>query len=116
MGVVLIVTLAFGLITALRLALLMASKFVGCLLAGIARLAVDLRRLFATIAACIAGRCCGSQTPFPGSSRLFQEPERRRVYLSLTELRASHPFIVTPRKRGQGASAEPAALDSLARE
>jgi C4-dicarboxylate transporter DctM subunit len=89
MGVVLIVTLAFGLITPpYGLALLMASKFVGVGFSQALRASLSIYVVFfATIAACIffAGcRAVAPETPLSGSSRLLQEPERRRLYLSLS--------------------------------
>ncbi len=81
MGVVLIATLAFGLITPpYGLVLLMASKFVGVrLLAGAARGAADLRRLprHDRLRDLLPqGRAVAAQAGHPRIGRLLQESER----------------------------------------
>ena len=88
MGVVLIATLAFGLITPpYGLVLLMASKFVGVRFsAGAARGAADLRgipghhRVHDLLP---EGRAVAAEAGDAGVGRLFQKPERDRLYLSL---------------------------------
>ena len=89
MGVVLIVTLAFGLITPpYGLALLMASKFVGVRFSQALRASLSIYVVFfATIAACIFLPDVVLWLPkhlFPEVGRLLQEPERRRVHLSVS--------------------------------
>ena len=91
MGVVIIVTLAFGLITPpYGLCLLMASKFIGVRFgkAMIASLPIYVV-FFAAIAFCIflsRHRAVAAQATAAGIGRLLQEPERRRLYLSVRAL------------------------------
>ena len=86
MGVVLIATLAFGLITPpYGLVLLMASKFVGVRFSQALRAALPiyvvflgddrLHDLFPD------GRAVAAEAGDPGIGRVLQEPERRRLHL-----------------------------------
>ena len=86
MGVVLIVTLAFGLITPpYGLALLMASKFVGVRFSQALQGALPIYVVFfATIAFASSSPNVVLWLPkhvLPGIGRLLQEPERRRIHL-----------------------------------
>ena len=86
MGVVLIVTLAFGLITPpYGLALLMASKFVGVRFSQALRASLSIYIVFfVTIAVCIflpGCRALAAEARLSGIGRLLQEPERNGLYL-----------------------------------
>jgi len=89
MGVVLIVTLAFGLITPpYGLALLMASKFVGVRFSQVLRASISIYVVFfcddrgGDLSP--RGRAVAAEAPLPRVGRLLQEPERRRLYLPVT--------------------------------
>ena len=93
MGIVLIITLAFGLITPpYGLSLLMASKFVGVRFCSAAGVAADLRDLlrndrlrdlFPQRGALVA------EDAFSGVGRLLQGPGRWRIYLPLSALQSN---------------------------
>ena len=88
MGVVIIVTLAFGLITPpYGLALLMASKFVGvrfgrAMLASFPIYVVFFAR-DRVLHLLPRGRAVAAQAPAAGIGRLLQKSERRRIHLPL---------------------------------
>ena len=89
MGVVLIVTLAFGLITPpYGLSLLMASKFVGVRFSAALRASLPIYVIFfATIAFTIffpERGAVAAEDAVPGIGRLLQGAGRRRLYLPLT--------------------------------
>ena len=87
MGVVLIATLAFGLITPpYGLVLLMASKFIGVRFSQALRAALPIYVVFlVTIAFCdlfSQGRAVVAQAGDPRVGRLLQESQRPRLHLS----------------------------------
>jgi hypothetical protein len=89
MGVVLIVTLAFGLITPpYGLALLMASKFIGVRFSQALRASLSIYVVFFLTIRGVHLRARDGAVPappgVPGIDRLLQEPERARLYLPLT--------------------------------
>ena len=98
MGVVLIATLAFGLITPpYGLVLLMASKFVGVRFSQALSAALPIYVVFlATIAFSDLfpeRRAVAAQAGHSAVGRLLQEPERRRLYLPAMTIAVRLRFI-----------------------
>ena len=112
MGVVLIVTLAFGLITPpYGLALLMASKFIGVRFSQALRASLSIYVVFFCddryLHFFARRRAVASQAPLPGVGRLLQEPKRRRLYLPVSVLataaRPSPASLLRPRAHSANA-------------
>ena len=87
MGVVVIVTLAFGLITPpYGIALLMASKFIGVRFGKAMFAYLDLHRILRSdpVLHLLRGRALAAEALSAGIGGLLQEPERPRLPLPLT--------------------------------